>query len=227
MELKWSTKFIASEVLPEGSDTSCKKTGVTKLLLKGVLIDDTENRNQWLIRKENFEFLAKDFIGKQVRLDHQEKTSGVVGKILSTEIDQPHPTEDKAPWDRKTDRPHIHFAAEIMLSDMNIIIPIKNGYVDSVSPAVDSRRILCSECGADMQAVSNTFIKTCGCENGIKQLEEITSRELSIVASPAYDRTLMQPFGFAASLNRELLSDNDVLSIVENELSKRITIHTS
>ena len=223
-ELKWFTKFTAGE-----DDTPSPITGISpkdlhKVTLKGILIDDTANKNMWCVEEEDFESLAKDFIGKQIRTDHAEHVSQVIGVVRNTEIDGPH-SEAKSDWDIANEHPHIHFLAEMATVDNNLIIPIKMGYVNSVSPAVDARTILCSECRTPMQPVGNTFIKACKCEEGVKLLKDITARELSVVCSPAYAGTTMVPYGFAAAVNDSLMDENRLLEVVNDELTKRI--HTS
>ncbi len=220
MELKWFTKFTASELPPDESNNISQKDNINKIILNGTLIDDTENKNRWKIEQSDMEQLAKDFVGVGVRLDHQEKVSSVVGKILSTSVDEPH-SETKESWDQPNLHPHIHFRAEAIFNDSNVMIPIKMGYVNSVSPAVDSLKILCSECRAPMKYNGYSHVKTCQCEGGTKLLKELSPREMSIVCSPAYQGTTFQTFGFAASVDNSFLSEEQVLSIVEDELTKR------
>ncbi len=219
-EIKWFTKFVASELPPDDSKNASQKDNVNKIILKGILIDDTENKNHWKIEEEDFQHLAQSFIGCQVRLDHQEKISAVVGKILSTELDNSH-SQVKADWDQPNSHPHIHFEAEVILNDDNIIVPIKMGYVDSISPAVDSLKILCSECRTPQIYNGYQHVKQCKCEGGTKLLKDLTAREMSIVCSPAYAGTKMVPYGFAAAIDNSFLSEEQVLSIVEDELTKR------
>jgi len=225
MELKWVTQFKASDnIKTEVGKTSTEPLG-TKFIIKGILIDSTTNKNNWCVERDDFDFLAKDFIGKQIRVDHAEKVSEVVGKIISTEVDNPH-DENKSDWDLSNPNPHIHFEAEVETSNNNIIIPMKNGYIDSISPAVDARTILCSECKKPMEPIANTFIKTCKCENEVKLLKDMTARETSLVASPAYSSTKIKVYGFAASVNDSFISEENILLVVNDELKKR-NIHTS
>jgi hypothetical protein len=215
-EITWISKFIASEkqsdVINKPSDS-----GITKLIIRGNLIDNTVNKNGWCIEEEDYEFIAKDFINKQIRSDHQERVSSVIGKITSTEIDSPH-SEDKSPSDPANSNPHIHFEAEISTSDNNILIPIKMGYVTGVSPAVDSRQLLCNECREQMV---DKNIKRCRCKGGGVLLKEISARELSLVCSPAFDNTNIKVYGFAAAVDQSSLSEDKILAIVEDELSRR------
>ena len=201
-ELSWFTTFKASEVpsTPSENGTPSNKNTFT---LKGVLIDNTENKNSWKIEEEDFKHIAQDFIGKQVRTDHAEKVSNVLGKVISTEIDEPH-TEAKSDWDPATPYPHIHFLAEVTSDDNSILIPVKMGYVSGVSPAVDAVTILCSECRQPMVHNGYQHVQTCKCEHPTKLLKNISARELSIVCSPAYAGTVMKPYGFAAAIDNKL-----------------------
>ncbi len=222
MEFKYFTKFTASDVPSEVKETNVlpNSGGENKILLKGILIDESENKNRWRVEQEDFQHLAQDFIGKQIRLDHQEKVSGVVGKILSTEIDEPH-SEQKEAWDPPTKSPHIHFVGEAVFTDSNVVTPIRLGYITHISPAVDSLKILCSECRAPMKYNGYSHVKSCQCEDGTKLLKELSAREMSLVVSPAYSSTVVVPYGFAAACDDSFLSEDKVLSIVEDELKKR------
>ncbi len=208
-ELTWYAKFTASDEKPVGD--------ATQLTLKGVLIDTTENKNNWVVEKEDFQMLAKDFVGKQLRTDHAEKVANVLGVITQTEVDDPH-EEAKAEWDPATPYPHIHYVAEVTSKDQNLIIPIKMGYVTHVSPAVDAREVLCAKCRKPM---FDKHIKACKCTEGGVLLKNMSARELSIVVSPAYSGTVMKSYGFAAACDKEFLSEEQILSIVIDELSKR------
>lgn len=213
-ELKWQTTFSANDLPKVEGDIG------KKMVLKGVLIDSSENKNRWMVSPEDFGTLAKDFIGKQLRIDHGEKVADVLGLVSTTEVDMPH-NEAKAEWDPATPYHHIHFSAEISCKDDNISIPIKMGYVDHVSPTVDAKKLLCARCGKSM---IDKNMQTCDCKDTAILIKDIAPRELSIVASPAYQRTVIVPYGFAASVNKEIskvLTASETLSIVEDELSKR------
>lgn len=216
-EINWKSRFVAVD--------KAVNEGLTKLLLRGILLDSTENKNQWVVEKEDFEFLAKDFIGKQLRTDHAEKVSNVLGKVIDTEVDSPH-LEEKAEWDPPNPNFHIHFAAEIATKDNNLIVPIEMRFVDFVSPAIDARSILCSKCREPMEAVANTFVKHCNCEDGVKLLKDVSARELSLVASPAYAGTVVVPYTFSAAVNDSLMDEKKLLEIVSDELTKR-NVHSS
>lgn len=214
-ELKWFTTFSASEV-PATSSVDGVSKKPNSFVIKGVLIDNTENKNSWRIEEEDFKHIAQDFIGKQIRTDHAEHVSSVLGKVISTELDEPH-SEAKADWDPATEFPHIHFMAEATSDDSNILIPMKMGYVTSVSPAVDAMKILCSECRKPMVHNGYQHVQTCKCEHPAKLLKDISARELSIVCSPAYAGTVMKPYGFAAAI------DNKLNNIGEDMTSQDVT----
>jgi hypothetical protein len=209
MKIEWNSKFVAAEAATRG--------GVKKIILKGVLIDTTENKNQWMVEAEDFESLSKNFIGKQIRVDHSERVSDVKGVITNTEVDGPH-QEAKADWDPANQNEHIHYFGEIASTDDNVIIPLKMGYVSHVSPAVDAKTLLCSICKEPM---IDRFVRSCKCEGGAILLKDISPRELSIVASPAYENTVMTPYGFGAACDAEFLTKDKILHIINDEMSKR------
>ncbi len=208
-EIKWNAPFKVN--------TTDIIDGVSKILIKGILIDQTKNLNNWVVDSEDFIMLAKDFTNKQIRSDHSEKIENVLGKIVSTEVDAPH-TEEKAPWDPATPYHHIHFMGEISSKNNEVILPIQMGYVSFVSPAVDAREIICSTCRTPMV---DKNIKTCDCKESGVLLKNISAREVSLVCSPAYAGTVFKPYSFAAACDNEFLSEDKILMIVEDELSKR------
>jgi len=219
IELKWNTKFIASDKLSDEKNTviAGNKENGNKLIIKGILIDNTLNKNLWCVEEEDFQIVAKSFIGCQIRADHVERVSSVIGKIISTEVDTPH-ENTKDIWDESNPNPHIHFVGEISTTDQNLLIPIREKYVNSISPAIDAMEILCSTCRKKMV---DKNIKTCGCKEPGILLKNMTAREMSLVCSPAYDNTRMIVYGFAAACDHEFLSEERILEIVTDELSKR------
>jgi hypothetical protein len=64
-------------------------------------------------------------------------------------------------------------------------------------------------------------IKRCRCKGGGVLLKEISARELSLVCSPAFDNTNIKVYGFAAAVDQSSLSEDKILAIVEDELSRR------
>jgi len=191
-EIKWQSRFVASD-----KDVI---EGMTRMVLKGVLIDTTENKNFWQVEAADFKQLAADFVGKQLRVDHGEHVNNVLGRVVETEVDGPH-NEAKADWDPANPNPHIHYAAEIATKDNNLIVPIKMGFVDYVSPAVDARTLLCSTCRTPMKDKST---RGCECSEGSLLLKDLNARELSLVASPAYERTVAKVYSFAAAVDNSI-----------------------
>jgi len=208
-EIKWDAPFKVN--------TTDTIDGVSKILIKGILLDQTKNLNNWVVESEDFAMIAEEFVNKQIRSDHSEKIENVLGKIISTEVDSPH-EETKESWDPATPYFHVHFVGEISSKNNEVIIPITQGYISRVSPAIDARSILCAECKKPMV---DKNIKTCGCKESGVLLKDMIAREISLVCSPAYAGTVFKPYNFAAACDREFLSDDKILAIVEDELSKR------
>lgn len=211
-ELKWKTGFRASEA------PLISKDDIPKFVLKGILIDESENKNRWMVSKDDFGTLAKDFVGKQIRVDHGDKVSDVVGIITSTEVDAPHDQLNEN-WDPPNQFSHIHFAAEISTTDQSIIIPIRQGFVDHVSPTIDARALFCSKCGQNMV---DKNMQSCNCKDTSILIKDMEARELSIVASPAYKNTSFVTYGFAASGEKvKIFMASEILDIIEDELKRR------
>jgi len=208
-EIKWDAPFKVN--------TTDIVDGVSKILIRGILLDQTKNLNNWVVESEDFAMIAEEFVNKQIRSDHSEKIENVLGKIISTEVDGPH-SEAKESWDPSTPYSHVHFVGEISSKNSEVIIPITQGYISHVSPAIDAREILCAECKEPMR---DKNIKTCGCKDSGVLLKNMTAREVSLVCSPAYAGTVFKPYNFAAAVDHEFLSEDKILIIVEDELSKR------
>jgi len=131
----------------------------------------------------------------------------VKGKILNTEIDQPHDF-DKSDWDKATNVPHIHFEGELVIADQNVLIPILQGYVDHVSIGADADAI-CSECGK-----STRPLKSCDCVSH-DVLKNIRVKEYSIITEPAYNNATFIPF--TAAVNKYLEKDENTEDISDSE----------
>lgn len=189
--IKFEAPFIASE--------QSFQEGLSKMLLKGVLIDTSQNLNKWMVEEEDFKQLAKDFLGKQIRVDHSEKVSEVIGVVTGTEVDKGH-NIDKADWDPANPNTHIHYVAELATKDDKIIVPVKMGFVNRCSPAVDAKTVLCNICKTPTQ----NNVKMCECNDSGVLLKDIIPRELSLVASPAYAKTVAKVYSFAASVDKQL-----------------------
>ena len=187
--LKWNTKIKAS----------IDQDFADKLIINGVLIDSTVNKNGWQILEEDLEDIASQSVGVQLRVDHSDDVRDVKGKILNTEVDQPH-DEDKAEWDPANENVHIHFTAELVTTDIDILVPVKHGYVDHVSIGADAENVFCSECGKPTRP-----IKVCRC-TGHEILKGIIVKEYSIVTTPAYDSAVFVPF--TAAVDKFLEGDN-------------------
>jgi flagellar biosynthesis GTPase FlhF len=202
--IEWNSKFTTSE--------KSVSDGLTRLVLKGILIDTTENKNNWCVEEDDFKQLAQDFIGKQVRCDHGEHVGNVLGRVISTEVDSGH-AEAKSEWDIANVNPHIHYVAEIASKDNDLIVPIAMGFVDYVSPAVDARMLLCSNCRTPMMSKTQ---KGCNCSEGSLLLKNLEARELSLVASPAYSSTVAKVYSFAAAVDNSIQKINGDINMAED-----------
>ena len=180
--------------------------GVSKFLIKGILVDTTLNLNQWAVEATDFETLAQAFVGVQIRSDHSEKIENILGKITGTEIDEPH-NEAKESWDPPTPYKHLHFIGEISSKNSEVIIPIQQQYITHISPAIDAKMILCGNCRTPM---IDKNIRACSCTEGGILLKDLSAREVSLVCSPAYAGTVFKPYAFAASVDRIINSNSFV-----------------
>ena len=162
--------------------------GLKRIVLRGVCLDSSVNKNNWQVPEDELEGVAERSIGSQIRLDHSGLIRDVKGKILSTEIDEPH-ENDKETWDKSNKFKHVHYVAELISNDANILIPILQGYVDHVSIGVDSKNVFCSTCGEPTRPG-----KSCDCKDAWEVVKNARVNEYSIVCSPAYENTKFVPY---------------------------------
>lgn len=207
--LNWNTKVKAS--------SSDRMDGVQKIILRGVLIDNTVNENNWQILEKDLPDIAAQSVGTQLRVDHSENVRDVKGKILSAELDEPHDF-DKTDWDPAIDVPHIHYEAELVTDDASVAIPVMQGYVDHVSIGADADHVYCSECGKPTRP-----IKRCNC-NGHDILEGIKVKEYSIITNPAYDNASFVTFTAAVNKHLNEMKQGDILEQTPEEKSERVSI---
>jgi hypothetical protein len=90
----------------------------------------------------------------------------------------------------------VAFRAEV--GDQAIIEKILRGYLTHVSVQVDSDDVECSKCKKPTRKESMLVHL---CPGGYEIVHKPKVRELSIVASPAYQTTQFKPVGFAAAMN--------------------------
>jgi hypothetical protein len=184
---KKDATFVASPDIQYDASLSVID-GLKRIVLRGVCLDTSVNRNNWQIPVDELEDVAKRSINAQVRIDHSNSIRDVKGRIIKTEIDEPHdfPKEN---WDLPNSFPHIHYEAEVVTNDANILIPVLQGYVDHVSIGVDSKTVFCSSCGKSTRPG-----KECDCENSWEIVKNARVNEYSIVCSPAYEGAFFKPF---------------------------------
>lgn len=215
-EIKWRVPIYAQEKVEGVKPEEYFGLPLKTLILRGVLIDATVNRNKWAVEEDTLKEIAKQIVGKQLRLDHSTSVRDVKGIYTKAEVDQPH-KEDKAPWDKANDSPHVHFEAELTDTDPNVLIPILKGYVNSVSVQADAATVVCSKCGQSTKPQ-----KICGCQDAHEIIRNITVKEGSIVANPAYDNTTFIPIGFKASVDKWMAETVEMIKTEKpEELAKK------
>lgn len=148
--------------------------------IEGIAIDTSVNANKWQIPEEDLNFFAQSLQGAQLRIDHAESALMVVGKIAEA----------------KRVGSQVLFRAEV--GDVAIIEKILRNYVSHVSAQVDSDDVECSKC---KQLTRKEGMLVHLCPGAWEIVHKPKVRELSIVASPAYQTTEFKPVGFAAAMN--------------------------
>jgi hypothetical protein len=180
LELKFYSQFKASA----GQDLQSALQN--KIInIEGIAIDTTVNANKWQVPEEDLPFLINSLKGAQLRTNHAEDVFQVVGKVS----------------DCIQNGNTVSFRAEV--ADDRLIEKIFRGYIDAVSIQVDSNDIECSKC---LEPSRKEGVLVHLCSGAWEIVHKPRVRELSIVASPAYQNTSFKPAGFAAAMDK---SQND------------------
>jgi hypothetical protein len=175
MQLKYFVPFKAQ------AGVSAEFALKEKLLnIEGIAIDTSVNANKWQVPPEDLDFLVSTLVGSQLRIDHAESALAVIGKV---------------PESKRVGNA-VSFRAEI--GDVPIIEKVLRGYLTHVSIQVDSDQVECSKC---LKPTRKEGMLIHLCPGAWEIVHKPTVRELSIVASPAYEKTTFTPVGFAAAMN--------------------------
>ncbi len=148
--------------------------------IEGVAIDTSVNSNKWQVPQEDLDVLSESLVGAQVRVDHAESALMVVGKVSEA----------------KRDGGRVLFCAEV--GEEKLIEKILRKYVTHVSIQVDSDDVECSKC---KQPTRSEGMLIHLCPGAWEIVHKPKVRELSIVASPAYENTAFKPVGFGAAMD--------------------------
>ena len=175
MQLRYFVPFKAQE------DLSAEYALKEKLInIEGVAIDSSVNANKWQVPDEDLDFFVSTLINAQMRIDHAESAMAVIGKVPEGK------RIGNTAW----------FRAEI--GDLAIIEKVLRGYLTHVSVQVDSDDVECSKC---KKPTRKEGMLVHLCPGAWEIVHKPKVRELSIVASPAYQNTQFHPVGFAAAMN--------------------------
>ncbi|MEM2921130.1 MAG: hypothetical protein QXF26_02295 [Candidatus Bathyarchaeia archaeon] len=153
-----------------------------KLDIRGVALTTDVNKNNWKIDQSALSEVAKQLIGKTLRINHSSSVSDVIGRIKDSQVDG-----DK-----------VVFEAEIIGSD-HITSAVKekiiNNLINRVSIGLDAFEIYCSTCGKPTRE-GDKIIHDPSKHGGVEIIKNFDVKELSIVLDPAYEES---KFSIAAS----------------------------
>jgi hypothetical protein len=193
MQLRYFVPFKAQEGV--SAEYALKEKLVN---IEGVAIDTSVNANKWQVPEEDLDFFVQSLQGAQLRVDHAESALMVVGKIAEA----------------KRLGNQVLFRAEV--GEEKLIEKILRNYVNHVSAQVDSEDVECSKCKRPTRK-EGMLIHLCPGAWEIVHKPKV--RELSIVASPAYQTTEFKPVGFAAAMN-DSQWDSIIKSVENSQLSE-------
>jgi hypothetical protein len=193
MQLRYFVPFKAQEGV--NAEFALKERLVN---IEGVAIDTSVNLNKWQVPEEDLDFFVQSLQGAQLRVDHAESALMVVGKIAEA----------------KRLGNQVLFRAEV--GEEKLIEKILRNYVNHVSAQVDSEEVECSKCKCPTRK-EGVLIHLCPGAWEIVHRPKV--RELSIVASPAYQNTEFKPVGFAAAMNQDQW-DSVIKSVTISRLSE-------
>ena len=151
--------------------------------IEGLAVDTSVNKNKWQVPEEDLQFFTQTLQGAQLRADHAESVFMIVGKVPEA----------------KRQGQEVFFRAEVG-GEEKLIDKILRGYVKYVSVQVDSDDVECSKCH---KPTRNEGMLVHLCPDAWEIVHKPRVRELSIVASPAYEKTEFKPVGFAAAMNED------------------------
>jgi hypothetical protein len=175
MQLRYFVPFKAQE------GVSAEYALKEKLInIEGVAIDTSVNANKWQIPAEDLDFFVETLMNAQLRVDHAESALMVIGKVAEA----------------KHVGNQVLFRAEV--GEEKLIEKILRNYVNHVSAQVDSDDVECSKC---KKPTRKEGMLVHLCPGAWEIVHKPKVRELSIVASPAYQTTEFQPVGFYAAMN--------------------------
>jgi len=175
MELKYFVPFKAQEGV--SAEFALREKLVN---IEGIAIDTSVNSNKWQVPEEDIDFFVATLINSQLRIDHAESALAVIGRVPEGK------RIGNTAW----------FRAEI--GDLPIIEKVLRGYLTHVSVQVDSDDVECSKC---KRPTRKEGMLVHLCPGAWEIVHKPKVRELSIVASPAYQKTEFKPVGFAAAMN--------------------------
>ncbi len=174
MQLHYFVPFKAAE---GSGDLALKEKLIN---IEGVAIDTSVNSNKWQVPEEDLDFLVQSLNGAQLRVDHAESALMVVGKVSAA----------------SRNGSQVLFRAEV--GEEKLIEKILRSYVSHVSIQVDSDDVECSKC---QQPTRSEGMLIHLCPGAWEIVHKPVVRELSIVASPAYENTAFKPVGFGAAMD--------------------------
>jgi hypothetical protein len=176
MQLKYYVPFKAQEGVD--AQFALKERLIN---IEGLAVDTSVNKNKWQVPEEDLDFFTATLKDAQLRADHAESVFMIVGKV---------------PEARRQGQ-EVYFRAEIG-GEEKLIDKILRGYVKYVSVQVDSDDVECSRC---KKPTRKEGLLVHLCPDAWEIVHKPRVRELSIVASPAYEKTEFKPVGFAAAMD--------------------------
>jgi hypothetical protein len=170
------------------------------LLIRGVLLDTSVNKNGWAIPQEELVSIASQVHnGVQLRLDHGQSVRDIIGGTTKGEVN--------------SEQNKVMYEAEV--DDPNVIRGILKKRIRTVSVGTRAKAF-CSKCNK-LTSVS----RMCKCEGAHIILKENKVKEVSIVNEPAYEQAEFVPVSFVASVESALsLQKSESETKVENSLEK-------
>ncbi len=156
------------------------------LIIEGIAIDDTVNRNMWQVPQEELPYFVAMGQNVQIRVDHGDKIEDVKGVVNFLRM----------PQVAADGRMEVPFKGEVS-GDEELLNKIEKEYVNSVSPRVVGEAF-CSACGCHSRDENMNLVHICRGAWEIMRKPQLV--ELSIVSKGAYEHTRFRPVGFAAAM---------------------------
>ena len=178
------------------------------IIIKAIVLEEGANVNGWRVVPAEFPRVAAQYKeGRQLRLDHGKDVAKVIGKSFDAKVIKGTDVATylgKAIEGIRPDGLYVAAEFEANPQEPQVRTNILNGYVETGSIGLDASAF-CDKCDKPLMMRGDTFERSCKHFDSPVHLRDVTVKEYSYVAEPAFPHTIALP-SFSAALDRALRS---------------------